>query len=112
MQVRVCARVARAESALGQGCAASARANAPLSPRPPPSSYNAVNGVPSCANDWLLGTLLRGEWEFDGYVRLCGAQLCRERAAERQRRGQHKGRQRGGGCSRLFRALPSLPPSS
>ena len=31
-------------------------------------SYNAVNGVPSCASSWLLGTLLRGEWEFDGYV--------------------------------------------
>jgi xylan 1,4-beta-xylosidase len=31
-------------------------------------SYNAVNGVPSCANDWLLGTLLRDAWEFDGYV--------------------------------------------
>ena len=30
--------------------------------------YNEVNGVPSCANDWLLGTLLRGAWEFDGYV--------------------------------------------
>jgi beta-D-xylosidase 4 len=29
-------------------------------------SYNAVNGVPSCANDWLLGTLLRESWQFDG----------------------------------------------
>jgi hypothetical protein len=27
-----------------------------------------VNGVPSCASDWLLGTVLRGAWEFDGYV--------------------------------------------
>ena len=33
-----------------------------------PSSYNSVNGVPSCANDWLLGTLLRDSWQFDGYV--------------------------------------------
>jgi beta-glucosidase-like glycosyl hydrolase len=24
--------------------------------------------VPSCANDWLLGTLLRDSWQFDGYV--------------------------------------------
>jgi len=31
-------------------------------------SYNAVNGVPSCANGWLLDTVARGEWEFDGYV--------------------------------------------
>ena len=27
-----------------------------------------MNGVPSCANDWLLGTLLRESWQFDGYV--------------------------------------------
>ena len=31
-------------------------------------SYNAVNGVPSCANNWLLTTLLRDSWGFDGYV--------------------------------------------
>jgi len=31
-------------------------------------SYNAVNGVPSCANDWLLTQVARGEWEFDGYI--------------------------------------------
>ena len=31
-------------------------------------SYNSVNGVPSCANDWLLGTLLRDSWGFDGAV--------------------------------------------
>lgn len=31
-------------------------------------SYNAVNGVPSCANDWLLDTVARKEWGFTGYV--------------------------------------------
>ena len=31
-------------------------------------SYNAVNGVPSCANDWLLQTVARENWGFDGYV--------------------------------------------
>ena len=31
-------------------------------------SYNSVNGVPSCANGWLLNTVARGEWEFDGYI--------------------------------------------
>jgi len=31
-------------------------------------SYNAVNGVPSCANDWLLTTVAREEWGFDGYI--------------------------------------------
>ena len=37
-------------------------------------SYNAVNGVPSCANPWLLETVARGEWGFDGYITTdCGA---------------------------------------
>ena len=31
-------------------------------------SYNAVNGVPSCANDWLLNTVARQNWDFDGYI--------------------------------------------
>merc|ERR1712159_493466 len=31
-------------------------------------SYNAVNGVPSCANDWLLTTVARETWQFDGYI--------------------------------------------
>ena len=36
-------------------------------PTPPAlPSQNSVNGVPSCANDWLLGTLLREAWQFDG----------------------------------------------
>ena len=30
--------------------------------------------MPSCADDWLLGTVLRGAWGFDGYVTGdCGA---------------------------------------
>ncbi|GMH94018.1 hypothetical protein TrST_g4049 [Triparma strigata] len=31
-------------------------------------SYNAVNGVPSCANDWLLTTVARDNWGFDGTI--------------------------------------------
>ena len=31
-------------------------------------SYNAINGVPSCANRELLRELLRGEWNFTGFV--------------------------------------------
>lgn len=31
-------------------------------------SYNAINGVPSCANDLLLTQLLRDKWRFGGYV--------------------------------------------
>ena len=31
-------------------------------------SYNSVNGVPSCANGWLLQTVARDAWGFDGYI--------------------------------------------
>lgn len=31
-------------------------------------SYNEIDGVASHANPWLLGTVLRGEWRFDGVV--------------------------------------------
>jgi len=31
-------------------------------------SYNAVNGIPSCANDFLLNDILREEFGFQGYV--------------------------------------------
>ncbi len=32
------------------------------------ASYNAINGVPSTANPWLLTKVLRQEWGFNGYV--------------------------------------------
>mgnify|MGYP000343610470 CR=1 FL=1 len=31
-------------------------------------SYNAVNGVPSCANSFLMNTVARGQWGFDGAI--------------------------------------------
>lgn len=31
-------------------------------------AYTAINGVPSCANAFLLRTILRQQWGFDGYV--------------------------------------------
>mmetsp|Transcript_9286 Transcript_9286/g.38079 ORF Transcript_9286/g.38079 Transcript_9286/m.38079 type:complete len:613 (-) Transcript_9286:1333-3171(-) len=31
-------------------------------------SYNEINGIPSCANSWLLEEVARGAWGFDGYV--------------------------------------------
>lgn len=39
-------------------------------------AYNRVNGIPACGNEWLLSTVLRDEWGFDGYVVSdCGAIL-------------------------------------
>ena len=31
-------------------------------------SLNAVNGVPACANSWLMNDVARKDWGFDGYV--------------------------------------------
>jgi len=37
-------------------------------------AYNAINGVPACANEYLLQDQLRGHWGFQGYVVSdCGA---------------------------------------
>ena len=37
-------------------------------------AYNSVDGLPACANPRLLGDILRGEWNFPGYVVSdCGA---------------------------------------
>jgi beta-glucosidase len=31
-------------------------------------SFNAINGVPGCGNRYLMTEILKGEWEFDGFV--------------------------------------------
>ncbi|WP_281277450.1 glycoside hydrolase family 3 N-terminal domain-containing protein [Hankyongella ginsenosidimutans] len=31
-------------------------------------AYNAVNGVPACASDLLMGKYLRRDWGFKGFV--------------------------------------------
>ena len=31
-------------------------------------SFNAINGVPGCGNDELMNEILKGEWDFDGFV--------------------------------------------
>ncbi|XP_065913143.1 uncharacterized protein [Dysidea avara] len=37
-------------------------------------SYNAVNGIPSCANSFLQDTIAREQWGFEDYiVSDCGA---------------------------------------
>ena len=30
--------------------------------------FNALNGVPACGNDYLMNRILKGEWDFDGFV--------------------------------------------
>ena len=40
----------------------------------PASTDNSINGTPSCANTWLLDTVLRKSWNFTGYITSdCGA---------------------------------------
>ena len=37
-------------------------------------AYNAIDGKPACADEELLGKILRGDWGFDGFVTSdCGA---------------------------------------
>ena len=31
-------------------------------------SFNAINGVPGCANEYLETDVLKGEWGFDGFI--------------------------------------------
>jgi len=31
-------------------------------------SFNAINGVPGCGNDYLMNQILKREWGFDGFV--------------------------------------------
>jgi beta-glucosidase len=31
-------------------------------------SFNAINGVPGCGNDYTMNQILKGEWGFDGFV--------------------------------------------
>jgi beta-glucosidase len=31
-------------------------------------SFNAINGVPGCGNDYTMNQILKGEWDFDGFV--------------------------------------------
>jgi beta-glucosidase len=31
-------------------------------------AFNALNGVPACGNDYLMNEILKGRWDFDGFV--------------------------------------------
>jgi beta-glucosidase len=39
------------------------------------ASYNEIDGLPSHVNHWLLGTVLRGEWGFKGFITSDGGAL-------------------------------------
>lgn len=45
-----------------QACVERGRASAMM------CSYNAVNGVPSCASSFLMNEVARSEWKLDGYI--------------------------------------------
>ncbi len=30
--------------------------------------FNAINGVPACGNDYLMNEILKGKWDFDGFI--------------------------------------------
>ena len=64
-----------------------------------------MNGVPRCANDWLLNTLARGEWQFDGYVTSdCDADsdVFNSHHCEFGREGGVHGRRAGGALSGMI----------
>ena len=31
-------------------------------------AFNAINGVPACGNDYLMNQILKGKWDFDGFI--------------------------------------------
>src|SRR5215211_3094545 len=31
-------------------------------------AFNAINGVPACGNDYLMNEILKGQWDFDGFI--------------------------------------------
>jgi beta-glucosidase len=31
-------------------------------------AFNALNGVPACGNDYLMNQILKGKWDFDGFI--------------------------------------------
>jgi beta-glucosidase len=31
-------------------------------------AFNAINGVPACGNAYLMNRILKGEWDFDGFI--------------------------------------------
>lgn len=39
--------------------------------------YLSINGVPACANKKLLTDILRGEWNFTGYIAADAGELRR-----------------------------------
>ena len=61
-------------------------------------SFNALNGVPGCGNDYLMNEILKGEWDFDGFVEgdwTAVAELARVPAQEPRLRRVRPWRRRG-----------------
>ena len=60
-------------------------------------SFNAINGVPGCANSLLETEILKGEWGFDGFVESDYTAVAELRACPpaEARRGAVRPRRRG-----------------
>jgi beta-glucosidase len=67
------------------------------------ASYNEIDGVPSHANRWLLGDVLRGEWRFNGYI-VSDYYAIRELAERPELYGHHVARDGKEACLLAVRA--------
>ena len=54
-------------------------------------AYNALNGIPCCANPFLLNEVLRSEWGLDGVVMSDGSAVANISAMHKYRATRHEG---------------------
>ena len=68
--------------------------------------FNALNGVPACGNDYLMNRILKGEWDFDGFVESDWTAVAEMRACPPKNpdTGEWARRCRGRPCRRGARA--------
>ena len=59
-------------------------------------AFNALNGVPACGNDYLMNHILKGEWDFDGFVEGDWTAVAELRALPAEDTRRRRVRARGG----------------
>ena len=75
-------------------------------------SFNAINGVPGCADPELETDILKGEWHFDGFIRPTDrrrriARVSAQDAGHRSMRPRRRGRRAGAAA---LRSTPASTP--